>query len=73
MEQTEFELHMAMKESFSSRICSATEKAIKFKFPDIDGLEVYMNDECTVTVLFNDKGNPTREMITSFLNNLKNT
>lgn len=65
------ELELYMKESFSNKLISATETAIKFKFPNIQNLEVCFDKDYNVVVIFDEGGGITQTDVELFLDNLK--
>lgn len=71
MTQEEFELHMYMKESFADMHCRTLSDAIRHQFPEIQNLDVEMNKDGTVFIVF-DETIYTQQQVQDFVNDLKN-
>ena len=71
MTQEEFELHMYMKESFADRYCRTVKDAIRYQFPEIQNLDVEMDKEGSVLIIF-DETIYSHEQVQDFVNDLKN-
>jgi len=75
MNQDEFELHMAMQEasksSFSHKMVSSIYQALKLKFPDIKGLDVFIGNDYEPCVLFEETDNIKGSDVTLFLDQFK--
>lgn len=56
--------------SFSEKICTVAEQAIKYKFPEIQNLTVDMNEEGEVCIIF-DKTIYTQKQVQDFMNEFK--
>ena len=56
--------------SFSEKICTAAEQAIKFKFPEIQNLTVDMNEDGEVYIIF-DETIYTQKQVQDFMNEFK--
>ena len=57
------DLDKYMKESFTSRLCSETYKQLlKFQFPNIKGLDVAMDDDGIVNVIFDETEYSAKEV-----------
>lgn len=71
MKQDEFELYLKEKTSFSQRFANDIYNAIKFKFPEIIGLDVFFDKDYELSVLFEESEKITRNEVESFLNEFK--
>ena len=61
-----------MKTSFSQNFCNTVHNLIKYKFPNINGLEVSMDDTGEATIIF-DEGEVTAEDVTNYVEEFKKT
>lgn len=71
MEQTEFDLHMMMKESYSEKLCAELYTAIKTKFPNIEELDVFIGENYDVTIIFSESNDINRKVVNEFIEELK--
>ena len=71
MDQKEFELYLLSKESFAQTMCDTVHTALKFKFPDINNLDVFIGDDFEICVAFNESEGITHDTVTAFLNEFK--
>jgi len=66
------ELESYMRESFVDKMCRTTEQAIRFKFPHIQNLDVSMNDDGLISIIFDQSDDsPSQQQVTEFLAELK--
>lgn len=56
--------------SFSEKICTAAEQAIKHKFPEIQNLTIDMNEDGYVSIIF-DETIYTQQQVQDFMNEFK--
>jgi len=56
---------------FSHNFCHQIYTAIKYKFPDIDDLDVSMDESAMVTIIFNE-GKYTQKEVNDYLDELRN-
>ena len=61
-----------MEDSFVGKTCRTTEQAIRFKFPHIQNLDVSMNDDGLISIIFDQTDeSPSQQQVTEFLVELK--
>lgn len=71
MNQDEFELHIYSKESFSQKMLLSVYHALKFRFPYIVELDVYLDNDYNPCVCFQETENIKSVDVTNFLEQLK--
>ncbi len=70
MTQDEFELHMSTKVSWAEKHCKKVFDAIQKQFPGIQNLDVNMDKDGTVSIIF-DETIYTQDQVQDFVNELK--
>lgn len=61
-----------MQDSFVGKMCRTIEQAIRFKFPHIENLDVSMNDDGLISIIFDQTDDPPNQQeVTEFLAELK--